>query len=90
MTKDLSSYFDLRELVKDCMKKASTLRCNKRGDNYIMPYVCDGTTVKVRDGRTGKVICVDRNIKIAVVYTGKAFISTKIENLEVISYKEVK
>lgn len=55
-----------------------------------MPYVCDGTTVKMRDGRTGKVICVDRNIKIAVVYTGKAFISTKIENLEVISYKEVK
>ena len=55
-----------------------------------MPYVCDGTTVRVRDGRTGKVICVDRNIKIAIVYTGKAFISPKIENLEDISYTEVK
>ena len=54
----------------------------------MMPYVCDGTIVRVRDGRTG--ICVDRNTKIAVVYTGKASISTKIENLEVISYKEVK
>lgn len=56
----------------------------------MMPYVCDGTIVRERDGRTGRVICVDRNTKIAVVYTGKAFISTKIENLEVISYKEVK
>lgn len=55
----------------------------------MMPYVCDGTIVRVRDGRTGKVICVDRNTKIAVVYIGKASISTKIENLEVISYKEV-
>lgn len=56
----------------------------------MMPYVCDGTIVRVRDGRTGRVICVDRNTKIAVVYTGKASISIKIENLEVISYKEVK
>ena len=55
-----------------------------------MPYVCDGTIVRMKDGRTGKVICVDKNTKSAVVYTGKAFISTKIENLEVISYKEVK
>lgn len=55
----------------------------------MMPYVCDGTIVRVRDGRTGKVISVDRNTKIAVIYTGKASISTRIENLEVISYKEV-
>ena len=54
----------------------------------MMPYVCDGTIVRMRDGRTGKVICVDRNAKIAVVYTGKASISTKIENLEVISYSK--
>lgn len=56
----------------------------------MVPYVCDGTIVRMRDGRTGKVICVDRNTKIAIVYTGKASISTKIKNLEVISYKEVK
>lgn len=56
----------------------------------MMPYICDGTIVRVRDGRTGKVIFIDRNTKIAVVYTGKVFVSTKIENLEVISYKEVK
>ena len=55
----------------------------------MMPYVCDGTIVRMKNGRTGKVICVDRNTKSAVVYTGKEFISTKIENLEVISYKDV-
>ena len=55
----------------------------------MMPYICDETIVRMKDGHTGKVICVDRNTKIAVVYTGKASISTKIENLEVISYKEV-
>ena len=56
----------------------------------MMPYVCDETIVRMKDGHTGKVICVDRNTKIVVVYTGKAYISTKIKNLEVISYKEVK
>lgn len=56
----------------------------------MVPYVCDRTIVRMRDGHTGKVICIDRNTKIAIVYTGKASISTKIENLEVISYKEVK
>ena len=56
----------------------------------MMPYICDETIVRMKDGHTGKVICVDRSTKIAVVYTGKASISTKIENLEVISYKEVK
>ena len=56
----------------------------------MMPYICDETIVRMKDGHTGKVICVDRNTKIAIVYTGKASISTEIENLEVISYKEVK
>ena len=55
----------------------------------MMPYVCSGTIVQVRKGPMGRVIDTDRKNKTAVVYTGKASIVTRIENLEVISYKEV-
>lgn len=56
----------------------------------MMPYVCEGTIVKSLVGREGKVIGVDRKNKIAVIHTGTTSYTEKLENLRVVSYKEVK
>ena len=56
----------------------------------MMPYVCEGTIVKTLNGRDGKVIGVDRKNKIAVIYSGKTSFTEKLENVRVVSYKEVK
>lgn len=56
----------------------------------MMPYVCKGTIVKTLNGRDGKVIGVDRKNKIAVIYSGKTSFTEKLENVRVVSYKEVK
>lgn len=55
----------------------------------MMPYVCKGTIVNVAGGYTGKIIGINRETKIAVIYTGKVSIATKLENVEVVSYKDV-
>lgn len=55
----------------------------------MMPFVCEGTTVKNRIGEEGKVIGVDRKNKLAAVQIGKKITSEKIEHLKVISYKGV-
>ena len=56
----------------------------------MMPYVCEGTIVKTLNGRDGKIVGVDRKNKIAVIYNGKTSFTVKLENIRVISYKEVK
>lgn len=55
----------------------------------MMPYVCEGTIVKTLSGRDGKVVGVDRKHKIAVIYNGRTSYTEKLENIRVISYKEV-
>lgn len=56
----------------------------------MMPYICEGTIVKTLNGRDGKVVGVDRKNKIAVIYNGKTSFTEKLENVRVVSYKEVK
>ena len=56
----------------------------------MMPYVCEGTIVKTLNGRDGKIVGVDRKNKIAVIYNGITSFTEKLENIRVISYKEVK
>lgn len=51
----------------------------------MMPYVCEGTIVKTLNGREGKVV----GVRIAVIYNGKTFYTEKLENIRVVSYKEV-
>lgn len=53
-------------------------------------YVCEGTLVRTHNNREGKVIGVDRKTGIAVIKSGKTSCTEKLENLKVISYKEVK
>ncbi len=52
-------------------------------------YICVGTTVKSPCGRTGHVISVDRENKIAVVSANTRVFTEKINNLKVASYREV-
>lgn len=56
----------------------------------MIPYVCEGTIIKTLSGRDGKIVGVDRKNKIAVIYNGKTSFTEKLENIRVISYKEVK
>lgn len=56
----------------------------------MMPYVCEGTIVKTISGRDGKIVGVDRKNKIVTVYNGTTSYTEKLENIRVISYKEVK
>lgn len=56
----------------------------------MMPYVCEGTIIKTLSGRDGKIVGVDRKNKIAVIYNGKTSFTEKLENIRVISYKEVR
>lgn len=55
----------------------------------MMPYVCEGTTVKTLTGRNGRIIGVDRKNKIAVIYNGTTSYTEKLKNIKVISYKGV-
>lgn len=55
----------------------------------MMPYVCEGTIVKTLSGRDGKIIGIDRKNKVAVIYNGRTSYTEKLENIRVISYKEV-
>lgn len=55
----------------------------------MMPYVCEGTIVKTLNGREGRVVGVDRKNRIAVIYNGKTSYTEKLENIRVVSYKEV-
>lgn len=54
------------------------------------PYVCDGATVRMNNGREGKVLGVDRQNKIVAVHTGSSTVATRLDNVVVISYKGVK
>lgn len=40
-------------------------------------------------GYTGKIIGINRKTKVVVIYTGKVSIATKLENVKVVSYKDV-
>lgn len=57
------------------------------------PYICEGTIVKTSTGREGKVISVDRKIKIAVIGpnrpSARVAFTELLKNLEVVSYREV-
>ena len=57
--------------------------------NYMIHFVCEGTIVKTLNGREGKVVGVDRKNRIAVIYNGKTSYTEKLENIRVVSYKEV-
>lgn len=52
-------------------------------------YVCEGTIVKSTRGREGLVIGVDRTHQIVVIQSARTFFTEKLENLQVVSYKEV-
>lgn len=54
------------------------------------PYVCEGTFVKSNSGRDGLVIGVDRVNSIVVIQSIRSSFTEKLENLQVVSYKEVK
>lgn len=55
----------------------------------MMPYICEGTIVKTNTGRDGKVVHVDRKNKVATIYSGTTWFAEMLENLKVVSYKEV-
>ena len=55
----------------------------------MMPYVCEGTIVKTLSGRDGKIVGVDRENRIAVIYNGRTSYTEKLEKIRDISYKEV-
>lgn len=54
------------------------------------PYVCEGTIIKTYNGREGKIIGVDRKHKVVVVTNGKISFTERLNNIKVVSYKEVK
>ena len=56
----------------------------------MMPYICEGTIVKTLSGREGKIIGVDRKNKLATLYNGFTSCTERLENIEVVSYREVK
>lgn len=53
------------------------------------PFICVNTIVQTPN-KSGLVISVDREKKIAVVRSKDGFFTEKFENLSVVSYKEVK
>ena len=53
------------------------------------PYICEGTIVKDDIGREGRVILTNKEAQVAVIRYGTGAFATQMENLEVVSYKEV-
>lgn len=52
-------------------------------------YICIGTEIRDRAGRRGIVSSIDKDSKLAVIRVRGKFIVEHIDNLQVISYKEV-
>jgi len=53
------------------------------------PYVCEGTIVRTKRDKEGRIIGIDRKHKLATIQVGKSVCSEKLENLRVVSYKGV-
>lgn len=53
------------------------------------PYVCEGTIVRTKHGKEGRIIGIDRKHKLATIQVDKSVCSEKLENLRVVSYKGV-
>lgn len=71
MTKDLSSYFDLRELVKDCggIEKFRFFgHLNKPVGPFLCEYSDDWVECKLEDDRSyGDLYTLDRGYKVKIV-----------------------
>lgn len=54
-----------------------------------IPYICEGTIVKTKTGRHGKVVVIDTKRKIAIIRDGKISFPEATKTLKVVSYREV-
>lgn len=52
-------------------------------------YICVGTEIRDRAGRKGVVFVYDKDSKLAVIRVRDKYIVEHIDNLQVVSYKEV-